>query len=83
MSYVFKEAANFSTLRARDALGVIEEASKSGRALVEKLPEGGTLDLNLQGPESVIQETKKTARTDKYKSENTFLKNHLSLGTTN
>lgn len=48
-------------MRARDALGVIQEASKSGRALVEKLPEGGTLDLNLQGPESVIQETKGTA----------------------
>lgn len=59
-------------MRVRDALGVIEEASKSGRALVEKLPEGGTLDLNLQGPGSVIQETKETAWTDKYKSENTF-----------
>lgn len=45
----------------QDALGVIEEASKSGRALVEKLPEGGTLELNLQGPDSIIQETKKAA----------------------
>lgn len=48
-------------MQARDALGVIEESSKSGRALVEKLPEGGTLDLNLQGPRSVIQETKEAA----------------------
>jgi hypothetical protein len=48
-------------LRVQDALGAIEDASKSGRALVEKLSEGGILELNLQGPESIIQETKEAA----------------------
>lgn len=49
-------------LGVQDALGAIEDASKSGRTLVEKLHEGGILELNLLGPESIIiQETKEAA----------------------